>query len=227
MAVEFAQAQDIIVLDNESAEELEVKVLEVNNNVVTYKKWDYQDGPTFTIDTRDIFVIRYQNGENQRFLNDFSRSNYVARSNRQNPFNNRKDEAFPTFGYAVDVSYWGCIDDYFDEDLIAPIDVTMGCMFNPYIYLGANLSYASSFNGMNFIGISPNFRARYPISKWFAVYGDFSLGAAIGVGDSSGTEFMYRIGPGVELGPVEFSIRYASIADIGFVSLSLGYTLDF
>ena len=56
-------AQDIIVMNNDNADELQVKVIEVLDDVVKYKKWTYQDGPTFSISTTDIFVIKYQNGE--------------------------------------------------------------------------------------------------------------------------------------------------------------------
>lgn len=60
-------AQDIIVLNNSSADEIEAKVQEVSLTEVKYKKWSYQDGPTFTIPTSDIFVIKYRNSEKQRF----------------------------------------------------------------------------------------------------------------------------------------------------------------
>lgn len=64
---ETSSAQDIIVLDNDAGDELEVKVVEVSDYEVRYKKWSYQDGPIFTITTDKIFVIKYQNGDKQRF----------------------------------------------------------------------------------------------------------------------------------------------------------------
>ena len=64
---EISSAQDIIVLNNETVDELEVKVTEVSDTEVKYKKWSYQDGPTFTMPTDKIFVIKYQNGDKQRF----------------------------------------------------------------------------------------------------------------------------------------------------------------
>lgn len=60
-------AQDIIIMNNDNADELKVKVIEVQDDVVKYKKWTYQDGPTFVVATKDIFVIKYQNGDKQRF----------------------------------------------------------------------------------------------------------------------------------------------------------------
>jgi len=67
LTIGTVSAQDIIVLNNRSADEIEAKVQEVSQKEVKYKKWSYQDGPTFTIPTSDIFVIKYRNGEKQRF----------------------------------------------------------------------------------------------------------------------------------------------------------------
>ena len=60
-------AQDLIVLNNDALDEYQVKVLEVTNDVVKYKKWSYQDGPTFTLKTSAILYVKYQNGEKQTF----------------------------------------------------------------------------------------------------------------------------------------------------------------
>lgn len=62
-----ASAQDVIVMDNETVDELRVKVVEVSEEEVKYKKWDYQEGPVFVLSTDKIYYIRYQNGEKQRF----------------------------------------------------------------------------------------------------------------------------------------------------------------
>ena len=67
LTIGTVSAQDIIVLNNNSADEIEAKVVEVSQTEVKYKKWSYQDGPTFTIPASDIFVIKYKNGEKQRF----------------------------------------------------------------------------------------------------------------------------------------------------------------
>lgn len=61
-------AQDVIVLNNKTADEIEAKVVEVSREEVKYKKWSYQDGPTFTLSTDEIFVIKYRNGEKQTFF---------------------------------------------------------------------------------------------------------------------------------------------------------------
>ena len=63
-------AQDIIVLKDKTADEIKVRVTEVSKKTVKYKKWSYQEGPTFSISVDDILVIKYQNGEMQTFVKE-------------------------------------------------------------------------------------------------------------------------------------------------------------
>jgi len=54
-------AQDVIVTTK--AEKIEAKVTEIDIDVVRYKQYDFQDGPTFIIKKLDIDFIVYQNGQ--------------------------------------------------------------------------------------------------------------------------------------------------------------------
>jgi len=58
-------AQDVITLNN--GDEIEVLVQKIGEVEVTYKKWDFQDGPTFTVRKSEIFRIKYQNGTKEVF----------------------------------------------------------------------------------------------------------------------------------------------------------------
>ncbi len=58
-------AQDVIIKPN--GDEIKAKVTKVNSNEIEYKKWTNQDGPLYTIDTRDVFMIKYTNGEKDVF----------------------------------------------------------------------------------------------------------------------------------------------------------------
>jgi len=58
-------AQDIIVTTK--AEKITAKVTEVDIDVIRYKQYDYQDGPTYTIKKSDIASIIYQNGQVMTF----------------------------------------------------------------------------------------------------------------------------------------------------------------
>lgn len=52
--------QDVIITT--SSTEIRAIVLEINDETIKYKKYDYQDGPTFSIKKIDVTSIRYQNG---------------------------------------------------------------------------------------------------------------------------------------------------------------------
>ena len=56
-----AFAQDIIV--TKESKKIEAKITEVSKSEIKYKKFDYQDGPTFILSTDDIVTIIYANGE--------------------------------------------------------------------------------------------------------------------------------------------------------------------
>lgn len=60
-----AKAQDRIYLRN--GDVVEAKVKEVDNRVVVYKKYNYQDGPDYRIGRNEIEYIRYENGSEDRF----------------------------------------------------------------------------------------------------------------------------------------------------------------
>ncbi|GAA4299188.1 hypothetical protein [Nibribacter koreensis] len=55
-----AAAQDILVKRN--GEEISAKILEIAPDLIKYKRFEYQDGPTISILKRDVFMIKYANG---------------------------------------------------------------------------------------------------------------------------------------------------------------------
>lgn len=58
-------AQDIITTKN--GNEIKVIVTKVAANVVEYKKWTNQNGPIYEMNKKDIFMIKYKNGEKDVF----------------------------------------------------------------------------------------------------------------------------------------------------------------
>ena len=58
-------AQDIIVKKN--GDEIQARVLEVAASKIKYKKFDNKEGPAYTIDKKDVFMIRYENGTKDVF----------------------------------------------------------------------------------------------------------------------------------------------------------------
>lgn len=71
-----AYAQDIIFKKDGS--EVKAKIVSVTESTVEYKRFDYLDGPTFTIKQRDIEAIMYANGTSEKFV-DVHAENMAAK----------------------------------------------------------------------------------------------------------------------------------------------------
>lgn len=61
----MATAQDVIVMKDQST--VMSKVLEITSTEIKYKKWNNQDGPTYSINRSEVVSINYENGEVDRF----------------------------------------------------------------------------------------------------------------------------------------------------------------
>ena len=61
----YVFAQDIILKQDGS--EIKVKVLEITDQQVKYKDYDFQSGPTRNINVSDVFMITYENGQKEVF----------------------------------------------------------------------------------------------------------------------------------------------------------------
>lgn len=59
------QAQDVVIKNDKT--EFKAKVLKVSDSEIEYKKWEMQDGPSYTINKRDVFMIIYKNGTRETF----------------------------------------------------------------------------------------------------------------------------------------------------------------
>jgi hypothetical protein len=60
-----SRSQDVMIL--KTGDEIKVKVLEVLPDIVKYKKWDNTEGPTYSSNKSEIFMIKYQNGTKDVF----------------------------------------------------------------------------------------------------------------------------------------------------------------
>ncbi len=58
-------AQDLITLKDGT--DIQAKVLEITPTELKYKKYNNQEGPTFTILKKEILMVRYENGEKDVF----------------------------------------------------------------------------------------------------------------------------------------------------------------
>lgn len=60
-----AFSQDVLTKKN--GDELLVKVLEISNTDIKYKKWSNQDGPSYILSKSEVFMIKYKNGDKDVF----------------------------------------------------------------------------------------------------------------------------------------------------------------
>src|SRR5690606_16732770 len=63
--VTLAKAQDIIIKIDQG--EIKANVLEIKEDKIKYKLSEHQDGPTYNIEKREVFMIIYQNGKRETF----------------------------------------------------------------------------------------------------------------------------------------------------------------
>lgn len=64
-AVSTVCAQDKIVLRNDDADEIAAKVEEIGETQIKYRKASNPNGPLYSINRKDVFFIRYMNGEKE------------------------------------------------------------------------------------------------------------------------------------------------------------------
>lgn len=73
--VGLATAQDVIVMKDQST--VMTKVLEITSTEIKYKKWNNQDGPTYSILRSEVASINYENGEVEK-LTDISNNQQLT-----------------------------------------------------------------------------------------------------------------------------------------------------
>jgi hypothetical protein len=61
----MANAQDIIL--KKDASEIKAKVIEITDQQVKYKDFDYQNGPVRNVNISEVFMITYENGQKEVF----------------------------------------------------------------------------------------------------------------------------------------------------------------
>lgn len=160
-------SQDVIILSN--GNEIEAKIVKVGNSEIEYKKWSNQNGPTYTEQKNNIFMIKYQNGEKDIFNSMNNEQKTSAQSSNTNietkplikPQNAIKKNNKIFFGINAGLGsgimnewgsdYYGYYDDYYltlsgtlGLDLIFPI----GNVFAIGPYLSAGLDsydFATTF----------------------------------------------------------------------------------
>lgn len=79
--ITFSACYSQDILTKKSGEDIQAKVLEVTSSEVKYKKFDNQNGPTFSILKSDLLMVRYENGTKDLF-NEPKKIESVITTNR-------------------------------------------------------------------------------------------------------------------------------------------------
>lgn len=72
-------SQDIITL--KTGDEIKSKVLEINTEQVKYKKWENKEGPIYSLNKSEVFMIKYENGTKDVFKMPTSTDSYLSNTN--------------------------------------------------------------------------------------------------------------------------------------------------
>ncbi len=78
-------AQDLIYL--KTGDVIESKILSIDQSKISYKKWNYIDGPTFSVYKSSVEKVTYQNGDTEDFQKDYRPDDYMdsGKKNKKNP----------------------------------------------------------------------------------------------------------------------------------------------
>lgn len=87
-------SQDILTKKN--GEDLKVKVIEINQTDIKYKKSDNPSGPTFVISKSDALMVRYEDGTKDMF-NEVSNTNNTNNSNNSDMQSRGKEDAIMNY----------------------------------------------------------------------------------------------------------------------------------
>lgn len=93
-----AFAQDIIICRN--GDEISSKVLKISKTEIEYKKWTNQDGPAYTIEKAEVFMIKYQNGEKDVFKE--TPAAQTSSAGEENPTDSEQDPNEPIMATPAD-----------------------------------------------------------------------------------------------------------------------------
>ena len=131
----FALAQDNIVLRN--GEDINAKILEINESIIKYKKFDNQEGPIYTILKNEIFYIKYPNGDKDIF------------SNLNSPNNDRSEKKIFLSAGSVFLYENSFENDYFYSTSNFSISSGIGAFLSKDFVIGASLAITSSNSNGN------------------------------------------------------------------------------
>ena len=217
LGIAVANAQDVIVLRN--TEEIEAKVLEINPESVKYVPWDFQDGPVRVVDKRDIFFIKYQNGQKETFeLNETPNNGITGRLDVEQTRGKYIHRIKPQGNV-----YAGMVFNGWDWNIGPALDLAYGARFYDYFFLGLDLGYSCWFenvyNGpyyrtaLHFASLRLNMKGYWPVSENLSPFLNLDLGTSIWVAGFA--FFNMQVGAGVEFRRFSLGMGYNLLSLFG------------
>ena len=165
-------AQDVIVLRD--ATEIEAKVLTIGVNDISYKKWDFQDGPVYQIPKSDVFFIKYANGSKDVFTTETS-ANDTQIENTKGKYIHRT-----LFNAYIEA---GCPFRAYEAG--PALHITLGARIRDYVFVGmmmgvdalfvSRTEYRGLWDGL-YVPFLANVRCFYPVNEVIYPYLETSLG---------------------------------------------------
>lgn len=154
-------SQDYIMLVN--GDEIEAKVLEINDKSIKYKKFSNINGPTYTMDKSEIFLIKYQSGDKDVFNAGSSNNSGGNNSNFgfDSPTEFRYDSDIGTPNCQVQKPYGAKIYGNRSGDVFYREDI---------VFYGYDLTYLKLSNPSK-VGQSMRLIQEY-FNEWYQVFND-------------------------------------------------------
>ena len=179
----MSKAQDVIVKIDQST--IMSKVLEITSTEIKYKKWNNQDGPTYSIDRSEVLSVNYENGEVEIFS-----------ENKDDQQNHNTSQAPNLNGYMTgDVPFLYLngrqLSDNEVQGLVSPEDYQLYLKAGNQAFTGFMLEVIGGLSGAVSVGIrllSKDFDISGPsvisttgfkTSMTFAIIGAISFGTGI------------------------------------------------
>jgi hypothetical protein len=230
LAMTTTFAQDIIL--KQSGDEIKSKIIEISNENIKYKEFDYQNGPIKNILISEVFMIIYENGRKEIFTKE-EVSNISAQDSFQTQDSSQTTnsgegfnlglhlgipvgdyEDFANFTLGLDVSYLFNVDDGFD------VGIAIG-----YINFFSKDLNGFKFPDLGIIPIAASTRVALG-QEWFI---GIDLGYGIITNENSGGNggFYYYPKIGFKLGAVDIFGYYQAMTINSFNYASFGVGASF
>jgi len=157
-----ANAQDIILKQDGS--EIKAKVLEITDQQIKYKEFDFQDGPTRNINISEVFMITYENGKREVFNKQTSTQTpqqkpYILSNDEKNEFYEigTNDKEMLKFFKETDFLYYSnflsaCKMRNSGQTLLA-MGIPLTCVGAIFMGIGFSRNYEWAIAGYTLIGV--------------------------------------------------------------------------